>query len=107
MKDAGSEDKQIMLNVIHSRDLQESCRAGWQDDLCSIKHTCEQGEIGFVKARICHAVTGTEVQGNDRLNKRVSHEGGQKWQYFREVMQKQGARARHSLEARTKGLSQR
>lgn len=75
MKDAGSEDKQIMLDVINSKDLQESCRAGWQDDLCSIKHTCEQGEIGFVKARICHAVTGTEVQGNDSVNKRASHEG--------------------------------
>lgn len=43
-----------------------------------------------------------EEHDNDSLSKRVSHEGGQKWQDFREGTQKQAARARHRLKAQTK-----
>lgn len=98
MKDLGNKDKQIMLDIIKSRDLQKRCsergdrQARQMIFFCSRKNMHGQGEIGFAKARISNVVIVIEEHDNDSLSKHVSREGGQKWQYFREVMQKQVAR---------------
>lgn len=57
MKDLESKDKQIMLDMIKSRDFQERCSERGDGQVrrmiffCSIKHVREQGETGFAKAR--------------------------------------------------------
>ncbi|GAB0197235.1 hypothetical protein GRJ2_002188800 [Grus japonensis] len=105
MKDLGSKDKQTMLDMIMSRDLQKRCskrgdgQARQAIVFCSIKNMREQDEIGFAKARISSVVIVIEEDDNDSLSNCVSHDRGQKWQYFREAMQKRVARVQHRLEA--------
>lgn len=75
---------------------------GRRSKLCRTKNKHEQSETGFAKARISNVVVETEQHDSDSLSKHVSHVGGQKWEDFREAMQKQVARVQHHLEAQTK-----
>lgn len=99
MKDLGSKDKQIMLDMIKTGDFQERCSARGDGQVrqmiffCSMKNMHEQDETRFAKARISYVVIAIEEHDNDSLRKHVSHEGDKsgsilerlwrnKWQEF-------------------------
>lgn len=107
MKDLGSKNSQTTFDMIRSRDLQVRCSERWageaNDLFCSIKSMREHGETGFAKVRIINVVTAITEHDNEHLSKHLRHKGGQKWQHFREAIQKQVTRVQHHLEAGTKG----